>query len=488
MKEIINIIDQYIEKQNTNYAIMIDGEWGIGKTYFVLNDLKNHLEAKLGYENKPFKMIYISLNGLNKLDWITEQVILARLSPTKSANVAYGLVKSAFEVAGHIPVKGKLIQQSAFVASKQLRDNATNLFDFHNCVIVFDDLERIDPSLKIETVLGYINTNFIEHNYNKVILVADKEKISGKFNEVQEKFIDRIVKFEHDLESTIIDYIKSFLTIKSKYAGALKYIERDKDEILRMINIAQCKNLRTIRFVFELFSTVFETTKLTRMNDQMARAMFMFTLTISNEFKKGILPVRDKKYDLNELREIYSIFIKIRKVNDDSELNYSGVFCKKYLYNVNVEWKFFKSILDFIVNGTFDQDLFNKEMDYYTKQKEEWDQSLDDFFNYYNLELDRLSAISKKVLNYASYGKYTPSQYLAIYSNLQEHIAKEYIQLPIDYKEKLKTGLELSLKNHPDTFSMVNEFSNQYATSTYGNDPDFDEIFDTEKKQIYSKG
>lgn len=37
--EIINIILKYIDENIYNYAVMIDGEWGCGKTYFVRETL-----------------------------------------------------------------------------------------------------------------------------------------------------------------------------------------------------------------------------------------------------------------------------------------------------------------------------------------------------------------------------------------------------------------------------------------------------------------
>ena len=43
-KQIINIIREYIEDKNADYAVMIDGEWGSGKTYFVKRKLKKNLD------------------------------------------------------------------------------------------------------------------------------------------------------------------------------------------------------------------------------------------------------------------------------------------------------------------------------------------------------------------------------------------------------------------------------------------------------------
>lgn len=38
MDRIKEKINEYIEKENTQYAIMIDGEWGSGKTFFIKNE------------------------------------------------------------------------------------------------------------------------------------------------------------------------------------------------------------------------------------------------------------------------------------------------------------------------------------------------------------------------------------------------------------------------------------------------------------------
>lgn len=45
-EEIINVIKSYIDEKLYNYAVMIDGEWGSGKTYFVKNTLIPDLKEK----------------------------------------------------------------------------------------------------------------------------------------------------------------------------------------------------------------------------------------------------------------------------------------------------------------------------------------------------------------------------------------------------------------------------------------------------------
>ena len=46
------IRDSYIETECTDYAIMINGEWGCGKSYYVKNELKQLVET-IRYEHQP---------------------------------------------------------------------------------------------------------------------------------------------------------------------------------------------------------------------------------------------------------------------------------------------------------------------------------------------------------------------------------------------------------------------------------------------------
>lgn len=74
-EEITDAVIKYIEEDYYKYSIMIDGEWGTGKTYLVnevlvkkIGELKN--EAK---EKK--KVCYLSLYGMNDANYLDEQII-----------------------------------------------------------------------------------------------------------------------------------------------------------------------------------------------------------------------------------------------------------------------------------------------------------------------------------------------------------------------------------------------------------------------------
>lgn len=74
MKNIKNGIDNYI-KSNSQYALLLDGEWGSGKTYFIKHDIMNDLQKKSDY-----CPIYVSLYGLTNMMDVRKRINLAILS------------------------------------------------------------------------------------------------------------------------------------------------------------------------------------------------------------------------------------------------------------------------------------------------------------------------------------------------------------------------------------------------------------------------
>ncbi len=45
MEELVESILDYVRADYTDYAVMINGEWGAGKTYFWNNKVRNKIES-----------------------------------------------------------------------------------------------------------------------------------------------------------------------------------------------------------------------------------------------------------------------------------------------------------------------------------------------------------------------------------------------------------------------------------------------------------
>ena len=72
-KHIEKYLDHYLEIPHPDYAVMLKGEWGCGKTYFI----KKYINA-----HKKKNFCYISLNGIKQCNDVIPQILLA-LAPKK---------------------------------------------------------------------------------------------------------------------------------------------------------------------------------------------------------------------------------------------------------------------------------------------------------------------------------------------------------------------------------------------------------------------
>lgn len=67
--ELNNYIKHYLEEDKTHTAIMLTGEWGSGKTYYIENQLTKFLQ-----DDKKNRCIIISLYGLEDISEISKSI------------------------------------------------------------------------------------------------------------------------------------------------------------------------------------------------------------------------------------------------------------------------------------------------------------------------------------------------------------------------------------------------------------------------------
>jgi len=141
-QHIHKFLEYYIKMDKPEYAVLLSGKWGSGKTFFIK-------QVKKKYQVSP-KFVNISLFGLKSKGDIHKQVVFK----------LFGINNSKFaktmDVLGNIS-KGLLNKYTG--VSIGLADipieMALNREENKNIVFIFDDLERIDTGLS--EVLGYIN-------------------------------------------------------------------------------------------------------------------------------------------------------------------------------------------------------------------------------------------------------------------------------------------------------------------------------------------
>jgi len=160
---IIDIVDKYIDNKICSYAIMIDGEWGCGKSFFVKNTLKPYLETKIANTKEYVKIIYVSLYGITNVNDISIKILFNTVGNERSRKI-HALTKSIMDAIG------QKVNISIYEASTAICD----LIDIKKYILILDDLERC--YCPVSEVLGFVN-NLVEHYDTKVIFIANESEI-----------------------------------------------------------------------------------------------------------------------------------------------------------------------------------------------------------------------------------------------------------------------------------------------------------------------
>jgi len=237
------------------YALLVKGPWGCGKSHLVKDCIK---ELKEG--NEEFKFLYVSLYGINDISDI-EAKFFEQLNPILSnkkvmfaGQIAKGILKGALKI--DLDGDGKAdVTASVAVPDINLEDYLT---DSNNCILVFDDLERCE--LDLQVILGYMNY-FIEKDGYKVIIVADEDKLiakessdGNKYNyvDIKEKLIGKTVQIEPDVSNVFDNFVSELfpaITTSELVAnGKIKEIlNNNKEKIIRIFQQSKHENLRSLR-------------------------------------------------------------------------------------------------------------------------------------------------------------------------------------------------------------------------------------------------
>ena len=143
---------------------MLTGPWGVGKTYYVKNELLPFAEnTNIPGRNDQYKGIYVTLNGITSIKDIDQRIALAYYDLFSNKSFKAGAtVATAFGNVFNI----------------RLDDvNFTDFLEIEKCLLFIDDVERTMSELTITDIFGYIASQYTEHNNIKCVLICDESKI-----------------------------------------------------------------------------------------------------------------------------------------------------------------------------------------------------------------------------------------------------------------------------------------------------------------------
>ena len=401
MDDLIESILDYVRSDYTDYAIMINGEWGSGKTYFWNNQVKKKIES-LKLNGKKFTTIYMSLYGISNLEEISKKIFmetsqlmdrnLRRYMNTKGITTIPEYAKTGIDMAN-------LFGSS----SNGGRIDYNEFFSTDDKVLCFDDLER--ANVDVIDILGYIN-NFVEHDHIKTIIICNEKELStkiknnnlemktfiatylldkqGELNKSDKPMVEKIQdKIEHVFDKAI-DYerIKEKLIGETfEYAPQFDYIingifmrfEQNRDLIrflrentkliISTFKKSGTRNLRILKHALNDFSKIYEEVSnlYPNTNYRAMQAMLIFTIAVSFEIKAGKI-TKEKFKNIKDNEEYKSILVSSRVLMDNRQF-YIKEFDGNYYYNFKSDYRFFKFIEYYVRTRIFDMKLFKEELE-----------------------------------------------------------------------------------------------------------------------------
>lgn len=180
-------LKRYVQMENPQFAVLINGEWGTGKTWFVKNFFATHDFQK--------KFCYISLFGVESLKEIDAALIdqIAHFTESQCIRIASKITRFAIE-----KYTGYDIQE--------IEDLGTRISEKipEGVIICLDDIER--SHLEIKTVFGYVS-NLLEQFESNVILICNSNKIED--NSFFDKNLEKIVGIHLNVDNDIHSFINS---------------------------------------------------------------------------------------------------------------------------------------------------------------------------------------------------------------------------------------------------------------------------------------
>lgn len=495
MKELIDSIEEYIRRPYTDYAVMINGEWGSGKTHFWNNKLRQRIEAIRNKDGQLYKTIYISLYGINSLEEISKKIFLEtnplmskalkKFTDSSAGNYLPEYVKTGVDIANLYGV----------IQPTNTQQDFSKLFSTSDKVLCFDDLER--ANIDIVDILGYIN-NFVEHDGIKTILICNEKELAIKFknNNIEMKTLvatmllsqqgelqkyteesdkplasildekirsifDRTNAYERIKEKLIgecfeytpeYSYILNGMLVRYEYNQELsKFLKKEIATIINVFNKTNTKNLRVLKHALNDFEKIYNMTTYQYPNasKELMKTLLMFTIAIAFEIKVGG-NVKQSFSNISSNEEYKTILYTSNLVNDETSY-YIKEFDTRYFLNYKSDYRFFKFVEIYVRTRIFNEKVFHDNMEEALTQKQvqkegEYVKLLNG--TYWKLSDLDFSILVDQVLFDVKEGKVQTRDFLklfSVYKHLCEiGVVRYYVE---EIKDRFLLGYKVSLTN-----------------------------------------
>lgn len=316
-------------------CVLIKGEWGIGKTYFLR---KKYLCDK--------KHIYISLFGLNSIEEVKIEIY------SKLNRVLNFIINGVNRIKGssiNIPIGSISIPYLENDIEKAIEKKCKK----EKFIIVIDDLERKSSNIKMEAILGIIES--ISNIKNSlIIVVANENKIIEKEKSIYLNFSEKVIQKIYNVHRY------SYTALDKILKNSIHAIDIDKElkEIissatLKIFNSDYVNNLRTLEKGLNFVKLLIKHINFSELGLTNKQIFELITISLAI-----VIEDIEKKYSNKELKQKESLdkVDILESVLREYKNELSRNIMKKYLKE-NELFSYKYTLIEFIINIYYDLDL-----------------------------------------------------------------------------------------------------------------------------------
>ncbi len=270
-QHITEYLKYYLDKDHySNFAVMLTGEWGVGKTYYI--------KEFIGKLEPDKKCIYVSLNGISNKSEIDHE-LFRNLHPILSSDgfvFAGNLLKNSLKATVRVDIDGDG-KSDVDIKSEIPNIKISSLKRLGDKFIVFDDFERCSIN-KVE-LLGYINF-FVEQFGIKVIIVCNEDEVDNAYRDIKEKVVGKTLKLVSDVDSALKDFFN--------HGNKCHLVKSLGGYVIDLCNDKKIINLRILFFALDEFSRVVDVMDPEYVeNNYLCKALIKNTIALSYYVNSG---------------------------------------------------------------------------------------------------------------------------------------------------------------------------------------------------------
>ena len=247
-------LNEYVKMSRPQFAVMITGKWGCGKTFYIDWLIKQWEQEKVITDNESIRLkpVYVSVYGLHSISEIVRKIRM-KVRPwlySKGVAVAKKVAFACLQIITKSKVDLDKDGSGEDLNTLLDADGILEVFKSDsssvkgNKILVFDDLERC--RIPLDELFGFVNS-IVEHSDSKVILIceedklkeaADKDHLKVEYKDFKEKLVGQTFALKVDYAAIAGSFIQ---------ATGNKLLMVNQDLIAALFVASECENLRIVK-------------------------------------------------------------------------------------------------------------------------------------------------------------------------------------------------------------------------------------------------